>query len=660
MVGGPRDTLVPYRPALDGVRAVAVIAVVGYHLGWRWLPGGFLGVDVFFVLSGYLITTILLAEHGSRQTIDVVRFWIRRARRLLPALFVVVAACAVWVGITSTVYELPQRRGDLLATIFYFSNWHLIATSQDYFAQFSGVSIMRHTWSLAIEEQFYLVWPAIVLATLRLTRRHARSLGLVAAAGAVVSLVAMAALYVPGDPSRAYYGTDARLHQLLIGAVLAVWMRSGRRAGRTPVSTGVSVAATLGLLAAFVAARETWSWYYRGGSAVVAIDAAALIWAVEAAPMAGLARLLASPPFRALGRISYGVYLWHWPIIMAATAPAAVFAWLPGKAGLDVSRIVLTLLVATLSFTLIEEPIRRSRVRVLSGPAWRPALATGLALMVVVWLSTVLTTVSGAMAAPGSDHGGARLDAIGCELRVCVRVRGGPGAPVVAVIGDSVARSLDPGLASLARSRGWTYITAASDGCRITHLWSRFEGGSDRYRPCYQREQGVLSRMLSDWKPDVVVALDWFELQAFVGSDGAVVRPGTTAWLEAEREQLRSLAATFAPVTRIVFVPPPPVVHPRSCFRVHADAACVVPAADDAVAGLFDEGLRSVVAGFPGRADVVSLTPVICPDARCPLSLHGVLIRYDGIHFTTAASRWLVPVLFREIERRGLLAPSAA
>ncbi|HLZ37365.1 MAG TPA: acyltransferase, partial [Mycobacteriales bacterium] len=201
--------------ALDGVRGLAVLAVLFFHAGMPWAHGGFLGVDTFFVLSGYLITVLLLREWRETGGVSLRRFWARRARRLLPALLLVLAALAAYAATLPTEVR-PRLRGDALATLGYVANWRFIFSGQSYFDQFSQPSPLRHMWSLAIEEQFYLVWPLVVFACLRLGRGRRRILVGVAAAGVVVSTLVMAALYDSTDPSRAYYGTDSRMHTILI------------------------------------------------------------------------------------------------------------------------------------------------------------------------------------------------------------------------------------------------------------------------------------------------------------------------------------------------------------------------------------------------------------------------------------------------------------
>src|SRR5580698_11119409 len=218
-------------PALNGLRALAVVGVVAYHLQLGWASGGYLGVDLFFVLSGFLISTLLLEEWNRSGRVDLGAFWARRAKRLLPALFLVVAALALYLifnGIfggpgANGLVDLSGLRGDAIWTLLYANNWHLIYAHQSYFAQFSTPSPLQHTWSLAIEEQFYLVWPLVLLLLLRFARRSWRTAGVILTVSlGLLSSILMAVLFHPGvDPSRIYYGTDTRLFDLMAGATVA-------------------------------------------------------------------------------------------------------------------------------------------------------------------------------------------------------------------------------------------------------------------------------------------------------------------------------------------------------------------------------------------------------------------------------------------------------
>ncbi len=374
------DSRLPYVPALDGLRAVAVLAVLVYHSSVRWLPGGFLGVEVFFVLSGYLITSLLLSEYRSTGRIDLKSFWIRRARRLLPALFLLLLAT-----LTYAVIFLPQQvtqlRSDAVAAALYVTNWWLILDHKSYFEEMGRPSLLKHLWSLAVEEQFYLIWPPLFALGISRLRERKVILGVLAAAG--LSTVLMAILFQPGvDPSRIYYGTDTRASELLIGAALAFvwqpgsswtssnrwvtraadWIGSGRRA-----QVALEAVGTLGLLGIAVAFWRLGEYdptLYRGGFLLVALATAALIATVVHPRSRLLARSLGCAPLRWIGLRSYGIYLWHWPVYMVTRPGLDVpLSGLP----LFIVRLALTLALVEVSYRFVETPFRSGRV----GRAWR-------------------------------------------------------------------------------------------------------------------------------------------------------------------------------------------------------------------------------------------------------------------------------------------------
>jgi peptidoglycan/LPS O-acetylase OafA/YrhL len=353
-----RRTSFGYKPSLDGLRAVAVGAVIAYHFFPRFAPAGYLGVDVFFVLSGYLITSLLLVEWKGTGTIDLRAFWARRARRLLPALFLVLLAFAVWSALALQPMERGRIRGEGLATLFYGANWYFIHGGQPYFDRI-GISPLEHAWSLAVEEQFYLAWPLVVLGCLSVTLGRMRSaLVPVTVLGVGVSVLLMALLYVPGDIYRSYMATDTRAHQLLIGALLAVGLRSNRARHRvnrvTPWALGPAAVVMCAAAMIFAPGLDQ-SFLYQGGSVLFAVAVATVIAAAVAPGRSPIKGVLSLPPLVWLGRISYGLYLWHFPVLMAISE---------SRTGLDGPALTLvhlsgTLLLATLSFYLVEQPIRR-------------------------------------------------------------------------------------------------------------------------------------------------------------------------------------------------------------------------------------------------------------------------------------------------------------
>jgi peptidoglycan/LPS O-acetylase OafA/YrhL/lysophospholipase L1-like esterase len=353
--------LLPHVGALDGIRGLAVLGVVVFHAGVTWLPGGFLGVSTFFTLSGFLITSLLLTEELRTGTIDLPRFWAHRIRRLLPAalLAVVLAAVAV-AALAGTGAQLRDFRGDGLAALGYVANWRFIAAERSYAELFDAPSPLLHFWSLAIEEQFYLLFPPLALLLAKVGRGSRR----VFAGGLVALLASSSALprLLDFGADRHYYGTDARAAELLVGALLAVAL-----VGRPVRNLGLGRAGRLVLgvagVTALAAMAVTWTrtdqldaWVSAGGLALYALGSATLI-AAAFDPDSPVGVLLGSWPLRALGRISYGVYLFHWPIFWLLAPPHTA---LSTPARLVVGTAV-TLVLATLSARYVEEPIRRGR-----------------------------------------------------------------------------------------------------------------------------------------------------------------------------------------------------------------------------------------------------------------------------------------------------------
>ena len=387
----PGRPTVRYRrmPGLDGLRALAVAVVVAFHVAPATFPGGYVGVDVFFVLSGFLITTLLVREHRDRHHVGLRAFWARRARRLLPALVLVVAVCtavAAVVGGDVLVGIGPQ----LLGAATFTSNWVDVASG----ATYSGAllpHLFGNLWSLAVEEQFYLLWPlaVVLLCAVRPLRRHAPW----AAAGlALASAGLMALLYAPGtDPTRVYVGTDTHLFALMAGAALAFWharpvtrphggdhggddddahalLPGGPRVrtprGRLAVLVG-GVAGAVVLVAAVATLRWDDALAYRGGLLVCAVAATAVLNAVVCLP--GVGAQLDRGPLGWVGRRSYGLYLWHWPVLVlsSATLGAVVGPVPPGAVhpAVVVVTLAVTVVAAALSFRYVERPVLRRGLR---------------------------------------------------------------------------------------------------------------------------------------------------------------------------------------------------------------------------------------------------------------------------------------------------------
>jgi len=381
---------------LDGLRAIAVAGVILYHLSPGIAVGGYLGVDIFFVISGFLITALLLRERDARGRIDLLNFWRRRARRLLPALAVLVLSCctAAWAIGGNVLVDLGRQ---VLGAATFSSNWIAVAGHRSYFDE-TAPELFRNLWSLAVEEQFYLVWPFAILLLLLVRKRRLR-LAIVAAL-AVASALAMALIYLPGaDATRVYYGTDTHSFGLTIGAVLALlsqrwsalplsWPRHSRWILPSLGTLGLGA-----LVAASALLPADAPLVYRGGLAVVAVVTAVTI-AGAVVPGSFLGRALDIPPLRWIGERSYGLYLWHWPVFILVLGALPDWprmgadGWLLGAIAL-----AITVAASALSYRFVEQPIRKNGFRatlgavVLHWPATAPRRLGRIAATLVVVLA---------------------------------------------------------------------------------------------------------------------------------------------------------------------------------------------------------------------------------------------------------------------------------
>lgn len=387
-----------YLPGLDGLRAISVLAVILYHQPFTWASGGFLGVEVFFVISGYLITSLLLAERQSTGRISLRDFWARRAKRLLPALYVLLAAVTA-VTLIWFPEEAASLRGDVIAALTYVTNWYFIVAQKSYFEAVGRPSLLQHLWSLAVEEQFYLVWPLLfAFGARRLTRQR---MVVCILAGALASATLMAVLYTPGtDPSRVYYSTFTRAQGLLMGAAFAyLWtpwrLRRRTGAGAPALLDGAGFVGIALLLLAFNRIHEYRSadFLYRGGFLTIDVLSLVLI-AVAVHPAARvMPAVLGSRPLRWIGQRSYGLYLWHWPVFQL-TRPEldiALDGW-----PLFGLRMAITLGLTEASYRFVELPVRHgalgrlwARVRTARTPArqrvgWASAFAGSIALVALL------------------------------------------------------------------------------------------------------------------------------------------------------------------------------------------------------------------------------------------------------------------------------------
>uniref|UniRef100_UPI0035933BE1 acyltransferase family protein n=1 Tax=Paenibacillus polymyxa TaxID=1406 RepID=UPI0035933BE1 len=391
-----------YMTGLDGLRSISVLAVIAYHLHFKWAEGGLLGVEIFFVLSGYLITDQILFEWRTRSGFSIVQFWIRRIRRLLPAMIFMLTAVALWLLITD-FSRLQALGGHFVSSLFYVNNWYLIFHHVSYFESFGPPSPIGHLWSLSIEEQFYVIWPLVLLIGLRFAPRRGR-LMLYILGCAIVSAIAMAIIYEPGtDPSRVYYGTDTRAFAILIGAALAVVWPSWRLSDNVSSSsrTMLDMTGVLGMVMLFILIGQTNEFdesLYRGGFLYLSLITAVVI-AVLVHPANRLERWLGCRPLSWIGKRSYSLYIWHYPIIILSS---------PVVNTEDVSymrialQVTASFIMAGLSYRYIEEPIRRGTFWTGLKPLRRSGAGNQLGLVVIV-IAIILVLTSWKTDSPDSE-----------------------------------------------------------------------------------------------------------------------------------------------------------------------------------------------------------------------------------------------------------------
>ncbi len=354
--GQPGERGLPHLAGLDGIRGLAALAVVLFHAGVSWLPAGFLGVDVFFVVSGFLITALLVSERERSDQTNLGQFWLRRARRLLPVLVLVLIVTTVYAALVLQD-TLGQHLHDLLMAAIYATNWDLIVRGVSYFEMFERPSQLRHLWSLAVEEQFYIVWP--ILFTLVLRFLNLRWLWCIVAALAVLSVIWMIMLFTPGtDPSRVYFGSDPRAFTILIGVAVGLLWKPWQYTWSRHVGVVMDLLALLGLvtvLGIMIIGRHWSDWMYPWGLLLTSLSTIVLV-AFIIRPGSLIGRALDLAPLKWMGERSYSIYLWHWPVMLALQWE---FNFVPNTVAMVLTGLIATFLLSEISYRLVETPMRR-------------------------------------------------------------------------------------------------------------------------------------------------------------------------------------------------------------------------------------------------------------------------------------------------------------
>jgi peptidoglycan/LPS O-acetylase OafA/YrhL len=639
-----------YRPDLDGLRSIAVYLVLLFHTGLGWATGGFIGVDLFFVLSGFLVSSVLLSEIEQSGDLRLGRFYARRVRRLLPAAVVTIAATCVAFTVLWSVVRRLGIVGDAQSALLYYANWHFIGQSGDYFATDVDTSPFLHFWSLAIEEQFYVVFPILLLVLSKVGRRAMLT---VLAAILVASLVAQL-YWAQVDSDRAYYGTDARVYQLFAGALLTValhtWSPRILHGARAHL---VAVFGLVGLLLLGSGLVDVTPSLRGIGATVVS---AMLIGGLVLGERQPLSRLLGRPVPVFLGRISYGTYLWHWPVIVALTTVLDT-----SPAVIAVLTLVLGTGLAALSYGVLEMPIRRAKV--LNRLTWTVALTgVGLsALVAVTFVPGVLeqdTKPAFSSSAPGTSTAGVPGadepvpddidweqvgDSIGgqhwCPAddgRACT-VRKGDG-PHLLFVGDSQASSLVPMFEKLAEEHDLTLSLDVVAGCPWQEGLLNDKQAASTAEECTEARVDWYDEALAELDPDVVVLLDRPRDDPDLWGDVVSRRDGREQPLEqavaqTTRETLDKISAVAGRTVVIQRLVMPETFDPSDCLASQStigDCAVAVPTDPSPSDGYF-----AAAAARTKSIRTVDLTPAFCPTAPvCLPIVDGQVVWRDDHHFT--------------------------
>ncbi len=647
-----------HRPELDGLRAIAVYTVVAFHSGSFKGQGGFIGVDLFFVLSGYLVTNVLWHDYAEHGKIRLVRFYSRRARRLVPAALLAIVGSAALMLLVSGSVGRAELIDDARAAALWFANWHFIAESTDYFGADLELSPYAHFWSLSIEEQFYVGYPLLLWLLAGVSRRFNRF----AIAPIVIAFVALASLvtqFIVQEQqgiSRAYYGTDTRVYQLLAGALLALAFDHLRRTGRLlprVFSAGSTFIVAMSLAGFFVLSSSLVqvSPGVRGlGATIVTLVALA---GLESKTTGWSARLLGMRPLTYLGQISYGTYLWHWPVTVALR-----------QINPETSRVTVALLsavcgtgLAALSSQLVELPPRTGR------PRTRSSLVIAATLMLSILVAIVTPTVLQRSTRPGllpaqelvagirepqavppaellaSASEGAIEETGQCPRGaavLCILREGQePDSLSVHLIGDSHARSLVPALIRLADIHGFQLSATTYLGCP----WQRnLQSRDQRFiEGCRVSQPHAYDRVLPDLQPDIVSVANLSRLDPAVNDLGLVGELESYQGLgEAELTELATRSSAeeiLGHAGELVLLEPIPLppTSPNRCLSVQSDAtSCAFVHWTEEIE---TERIYRRLAAEDDRIHAVDIDTVSCPRyPLCEVSLQQRPIYQDALH----------------------------
>jgi peptidoglycan/LPS O-acetylase OafA/YrhL len=629
-----------FRPDIEGLRGIAILLVILYHAKVPGFTGGYVGVDVFFVLSGYLITGLIVDEITGTGTLSFRQFYARRARRLLPAAILVTLATLAVGHLLLAPLEQRQVAATALATTGYWSNLHFALQAMNYLAAETAQNPLLHTWSLAVEEQFYLVWPLLVFVAMRGGRKR---LIIAMSVLGIVSLVASIWLTSVAQPW-AFFSSPTRAWQFALGALATLLPAAWAAGRRSAVLLWGGLAAVVGAALAFDGSTP-----FPGAIALwPVVGTAAMLFAGSAGRVDPLSRLLASPPMQTLGRLSYGWYLWHWPALVYATVLLGTLHW-----GLALLVSVIALGLAELGYRILENPIRRSPM-LLPRPVLTlvgAVLLTGTVLTLSGWSRTAAgrhmidTQVEISLAANdwpkvyrGLNSNGCHLEFLEVESPPCDFAVTGSDSTVV-LFGDSHAMQWFPAVERVAIGWNWRVVSLTKAACPSVDVVVQVEVLKRRYHECEQWQRETLKRIIA-MRPAVVVMSNsrWYLTQ--VPAD---------AWSAALQRTLSELSANDIPTLLIQDTPRPGFVVPTCLGRAAAagvppSVACGFPRMRprDEVGTRLDRAVSAAVLGV----STIDLSREICgEDDLCDTMRDGKVLYVDHDHITATYAASFAPRL---------------
>lgn len=647
---------------------MAILAVVAAHAGVPWLTGGFIGVDVFFVLSGYLITGLLVQEHRASGRIDFAAFYARRFRRLLPALLVMLAVTCVLGRALLSPDAQPDQAIAAAASAAWLSNFHFAFSDLGYFSSGAETNLFLHTWSLGVEEQFYLVWPALLM--LAMGQRMAASNDarrLQTAMLLVLGASLLACVYLtPRSPLVAFYLMPTRAWQFALGALVFLWLggletREGANSGADPAKTAPSgdsarpsLRRWVGWLgvALIVAAAAGFDTHmpYPGFRAVIPSMGAALVLIAGARPHAGgIGAVLSLRPMQAIGRVSYGWYLWHWPVFLLGAEISGLHSWMHRLGWGSVSFVL-----ASISYRIVETPIRHSSWMKASP---RAVLLGAVSLMICANMLAIrwFNDAGDRMASPErSRYQLARFDApaiyaMGCddwyqstEVRICAF---GPddAAHTAVAIGDSVGLQWFPAFAEAFNRPGWRLLVLTKSSCPMVDEPIFYARIARQYTECERWRKEALERVAT-LKPDVVILGSTFTYD-FTPAQ----------WIDGTARVLSTLSAAVGHIhvlrpTPVLPFDGPTCLAPRSALytALAGDDRCTSEASNPRSDAVF-RWLQTATTRVP-NASMLDMTDAVCPAGVCSAERDGMIVFRDTRHLTATFAKSLGPIVARRID----------